>query len=156
MTPAGEPVSVYDLVGLQVSSNGGVLVYLVVLKVPLTKILITGEDNFNTHFWLSVSPYVLSKIAAGPSYSRWTLPRTTTEVATIGDTVSTFQVLKINRDSVNGFVLLHLSSLLSIRKQDYQDWRRHRNRCEAYSEKLAIIDFADQIVVFTRIQGQPP
>src|SRR2546422_5612408 len=75
MSSDNQPVSVYDLAGLQVTLDNGKTVYLVVQTVPLTKVQITAAQNYNTNIWLPVSKPILDTLATAT-----TVPRVTTEV----------------------------------------------------------------------------
>ena len=96
----GEPVSIYDLAGLQISADNGSTVYLVVSNVSMIKMDIMGE-NYNTNIWLPISIAVLSNLSTSS-----TTPKITTEVATLGDKVSTFKILQMNQTSVEGNVTI--------------------------------------------------
>ncbi len=156
LSASNQPVSIYDLAGRQISPDNGTTVYLVIPTVPMTKTLITEADSFNLHVWLPVSQSALDKLATGSPYARWTLPRITTEVAALGDNVSTSNILKINPSSVD----VRFAS-------PYPLCCRYDNRtiqigvdigisCEGVTERLTSIDYANQIAIFSRTQSSPP
>lgn len=155
LSPIGDPVSLYDLAELQVSADNGATVYLVVPNVPLWKVLITTQNNFSTYVWLPVSYTALAKIETGPSYANWTIPRTTTEVATFGDTVSTFQITEIRSRSVDGVYYFLYPIAGPHEDRTIKTGDDVGIPCLRLSERLVSIDFSNQIAVFTRVQGAP-
>jgi hypothetical protein len=143
MTSDGRPVSIYDLAGMQVSSDGGTTLYSVISDVPLAKILVT--DPGNRGYWsLQVSPLVLSALPTLES-----IPAVRTEIATIGDQMATFKILRINVASVTGnhseiYPLGWCCTTITIHVGDDVGVS-----CEGFSEKVTLIDFPNQTVEFT-------
>ena len=153
MSSANEPVSIYDLTGLYVSADSGSTVYLVIADVPLARVLITNEPNFNVNVWLPVSQPVLDKIVNIGPYSAWTLPRTTTEVATIADFAGIFQILQIHPTSADGILRIPYPLCCWAQNKTITVGDDAGVSCAGLSEKLVRIDFLDQILIFTRVQS---
>ena len=153
MSSANEPVSIYDLTGLYVSADNGSTIYLVIADVPLARVLITNEPNFNVNVWLPVSQPVLDGIVNIGPYSAWTLPRTTTEIATINDFAGIFQILQIHPTSAYGFLRIPYPLCCWFQNKTIAVGEDVGVSCEGYSERLVNIDFSDQILIFTRVQS---
>ncbi len=153
MSSASEPVSIYDLSGLYVSADNGSTVYLVIADVPLARVLITNEANFNVNVWLPVSQPVLDRIVNIGPYSAWTLPRTTTDVATVGDFAGIFQILHIHPASADGFLRIPYPLCCWTQNKTITVGDDVGVSCEGLSERLVRIDFPDQILIFTRVQS---
>jgi len=143
MTSDGRPVSLYDLAGLQVSADGGTTLYSVISDVPLAKILVA--DPANRGYWsLQVSQLVLNALPTLPS-----VLAVRTEIATIGDQLATFKILRIDFSSATGnhsdrYPLAWCCKTITIHVGDEVGVL-----CEGLSEKVAQIDFPDQKVKFT-------
>ena len=149
MSGDNQPVSVYDLAGLQVSADNGRTVYLIVPTIPLTKVNISRQ-NFNTNIWLSVSQPVLEGLATAA-----TIPQVTTEVATVGDMVGTFKILRMNQTRVEGNYTNPYPLCCHWQTKIIQIGDDVGIQCEGISEVLESIDFQDQVAVFTRTISQP-
>jgi len=140
MTSDGRPVSIYDLAGLQVSANGGITDYSIVSDVPLVKVLVL--DAVQRGYWsLRVSQQVLIDLPTLAS-----VPAVRTEIATTGDQVATFEVLRIDPSTVTGnqstlYPLGSCCTTITISVGDDVGVP-----CEGLLEKLARIDFLDQKV----------
>lgn len=143
MTNDGRPVSIYDLAGLQVSTDGGTTLYAVISDTPLAKVLVT--DPGSRGYWsLQVSQLVLQALPTLES-----VPAVRTEIATVGDRVGTFEILLIDVSSVIGnhsefYPLVRCCTRITIHVGDEVGVL-----CEGLSEKVAQIDFQDQKVKFT-------
>src|SRR5712692_1497112 len=153
MSLANEPVSIYDLSGLYVSADNGSTVYLVIADVPLARVLITNEANFNINVWLHVSQPVLDRIVNLGPYSAWTLPRTTREVATIGDFAGIFQILRIHVASADGILRIPYPLCCWAQNKTITVGDDVGVSCGGLSETVVSIDFSDQILIFTRVQN---
>ncbi len=148
MSTDGQPVSLNDLAGRQVSPDNGTTLYLVVPDVPLKKLDITGKAH-NAIVWLPVSQSVLDALATAT-----TIPKVTTEVATLGDRVGyTFTILKINPNNVSGdysppypVCCFHVAKTIQVGDDIGV-------LCEGQSERLASINFRNQSAVFIRTIG---
>jgi len=149
MSGDDQPVSVYDLAGLQVSADSGRTVYLIVPTIPLTKVDISRQ-NFDTNIWLSVSQPELEGLATAA-----TISKVTTEVATVGDMVSTFKILRMNQTKVEGNYTIRYPLCCRWQTMIIQVGDDVGVRCEGISEVLESIDFQDQVAVFTRTVSQP-
>jgi hypothetical protein len=149
MKSDGTPVSIYDLVGLQVSSDGFTS-YYIISDVPLMKVSVSNDDRL-AYWTLNVSPVVLDTLPTVLS-----LPSVRTEIGTVGDQVSTLKILRIDTASVTGnqstlyplgfccrTVTLHVGDDVGV-------------ACEGLSVKIAWIDSPDQKVGFTVVQSSSP
>jgi hypothetical protein len=145
-----QPVSIYDLAGLQISADNGSTVYLVISNIPMDKVDIMGE-NYNTNIWLPVSITVLGNLTTSSA-----VPKVTTEVATLGDEVSTFKILQMNQTSVEGNVTIEYPVCCSYETRSVHIGDDIGVQCLGISEILEIIDYQHQLTVFTRTVSQPP
>jgi hypothetical protein len=143
-------VSIYDLAGLQISADNGRTVYLVVSNVPLTKVDISGQ-NYNTNIWLPVSQVILNDLATAT-----TIPKITTEVATVGDTIATFKILEIKQSAVEGNYTITTPSCCRYQTMTIQLRNDIGASCAGISEMLESIDFQNQLAVFARTVSPPP
>ena len=146
----GQPVSVYDLAGLQISADNGSTVFLVVSNIPMDKVDIMGE-NYNTNIWLPVSISVLGNLT-----TLTTSPKVTTEVATVGDKVSTFKILQMNQTLIKGNVTIEYPVCCSYETRAIHTGDDVGVQCLGISEILETIDYQHQLTVFTRTVSQPP
>jgi hypothetical protein len=143
MTSDGRPVSIYDLAGSQVSADGGTTFYSIVSDVPLVKVILSNAV-YGGYWSLRVSQLVLSDLPALPS-----VPAVRTEIATIGDQVATFKILRIDPSTVARnrstlYPLGYCCTTITISVGDDVGVP-----CEGLLEKLARIDFLDQKVTFS-------
>jgi hypothetical protein len=149
MKADGTPVSIYDLVGLQVSSDNGLTSYYVISDNPISRVLVSNDDRLAS-WTLNVSSTALDTIRTVLS-----IPSVRTEIATVGDQVSTLKILQINPASVTGnqstlyplatccrTVTLHVGDDVGV-------------ACLGLSVKIAWIDSQDQKVGFTVVQSSP-
>ncbi len=144
MSPNDQPVSVYDLAGLQVSSNNGNTVYLVVSDVPLRKVTISSA-YYNTMVWLPVSYLTLDTIATAAN-----IADVRTEIATVGDFVAgTFLILKIGMTSVQGNYTFPYPLCCYFQAKTIHVGDDIGIQCAGQSEIVESIDSRDQIVRFS-------
>jgi hypothetical protein len=126
-----------------VSADGGTTLYWIISDVPLSKMLVA--DSANRGYWsLQVSQLVLNALPTIGS-----IPAVRTEIATIGDQVATFKILRIDLSSATGnhsdlYPLGRCCTTITIHVGDEVGVL-----CEGLSEKVAQIDFPDQKVKFT-------
>jgi len=151
MSSDNQPVSVYDLAGLQVSPDNGKTVFLVIQTVPLTKVQITAAQNYNTNVWLSIFKPILDTFA-----NATTVPRVTTEVATVGDTVSRFKIQRISVNNVEGNFTNPYPLCCRYQSRTIQVGDDVGLQCEGASEVLKSIDFKDQVAIFTLTLSPSP
>jgi len=142
MTSDGRPVSIYDLAGSQVSADGGTTFYSIVSDVPLVKVILSNAV-YGGYWSLRVSQLVLSDLPTLPS-----VPAVRTEIATIGDQVAAFKILRIDPSTVAGNrstlnPIGYCCTMITISVGDDVGVP-----CEGLLEKLAGIDFLDQKVTF--------
>jgi len=135
---------VYDLAGLQVSSNNGNPVYLVVSDVPLRKVTISSA-YYNTMVWLPVSYLTLDTIATAAN-----IPDVRTEIATVGDFVGgTFLILNIGMTSVQGNYTFPYPLCCYFQPKTFQVGDDIGIHCAGESETVKSIDLRDQVVTFS-------
>jgi len=143
MTSDGSPVSIYDLAGSQVSGDGGTTLYTIVSDVPLVKVLLS-KTAYQGYWSLKVSQPILDTLPTLAS-----VPDQRTEIATVGDQVATFKILRIDPSTVTGnrstlYPLGYCCTTMTISVGDDVGIS-----CEGLVEKVARIDFLDQKVWFS-------